>query len=45
MFETEKIPNKNDMFLAEVILTAGKQQITIDEVINEMKDILNAKEK
>ena len=42
-FDTSKIPTKDDAFLAEVILLSAKLNRTIDESIEEMKNILKSK--
>jgi Flp pilus assembly protein TadB len=39
-FDTEKIPDRDYMFLAELILIAGKDGITIDKAIQNCRDTL-----
>jgi hypothetical protein len=41
--DTSKIPDKNTAFCAEVILTSYKLNQTIDESIEEMKNVLKNK--
>jgi hypothetical protein len=39
-FDTEKIPDRDSMFLADLILLAGKTGITVDKAIQNCKDSL-----
>jgi len=43
--DTEKIPDKDVMFIAELIVLSGKNNCSIDESIQECKQILKEKTK
>jgi hypothetical protein len=42
--DTSKIPDKDTMFIAELIILSGKRNCTIDEGIKSCKEILSKKE-
>lgn len=43
--DTEKIPDKGILFLAELVILSGKKNCSIDESINNCKQILKEKDK
>jgi hypothetical protein len=42
--DTSKIPDKDIMFIAELVILSGKRNCTIDESIKNCKEILKGKE-